>query len=578
VLACGAAVAAIVALAPATPVAQAGTVPALDHVFTIVMENTSFNEIVGSSAAPYINSLLAGGGLGANYFAVTHPSLPNYLALTGASTFRIASDCTTCWVAAPNIADSVESAGKTWKAYEESMPSACFVGDSYPYAQKHDPFIYYNDIRTNSARCQSHVVPYSQLSTDLRSTATTPSYAFITPNLCDDMHDCTVATGDSWLSQQVPAILGSAAFRTQRSLLALVWDEDDSSQNNQVPLVLVGSSLIGGHQSLTAYDHYSLLHTTEVALGLGTVNTVDAGAALMGDFFSAVTSGVPPPSPSPVPSTPAAFHGLYTLDAYGGVNPVNGSAALAPSATWGDWNIARAAHALPNSLNSGLVLDGWGGLHPYGASVSVQASAYWSGWDIARDFAFLPDGSGGVVLDGWGGLHAFHVNGSTYPINVSPTAYWTGWDIARKVVVFADGSGGYVLDGWGGIHPFGINGPPPVAASAIVQTGYWTGWNIARDIVLVAGDGGHSGYTLDGWGGTHPFHVNGDGSVMPANLATAYWTGWDIARGMWLLPGSASAGYTLDGWGGLHPFGGAPAISSQAYWPGRDIAKSVLGA
>jgi hypothetical protein len=147
------------------------------------------------------------------------------------------------------------------------------------------------------------------------------------------------------------------------------------------------------------------------------------------------------------------------------------------------------------------------------------------------------------------------------------------------VVIFADGTGGYTLDGWGGIHPFGINGAAPVAASKIVQTGYWPGWNIARDIVLVPGDGGHSGYTLDGWGGVHPFHVSTDGSTMPAGIGVSgYWPGWDIARGLWLLPGSASAGYTLDGWGGLHPFGGAPALTSTSYWPGRDVARGVWGA
>jgi phosphatidylinositol-3-phosphatase len=105
----------------ATP-AQAGSVPSFDHVFTIVMENKSYSSIIGNSAAPYINSLLGSGGLATNYFAVSHPSLPNYLALTGGSTFGITPDCTTCWVSAPNIADNLEAAGKTWKAYEESMP------------------------------------------------------------------------------------------------------------------------------------------------------------------------------------------------------------------------------------------------------------------------------------------------------------------------------------------------------------------------------------------------------------------------------------------------------------------------
>lgn len=153
------------------PVVAASAVPALDHIFIIVMENHSYGEIVGSASAPYFNSLLPSGALATGYHAAAHPSLPNYFALAGASTYGIASDCTTCWVAAPNLGDTIEAAGETWKAYEESMPSACYVGTSYPYAQKHDPFIYFNDIRTNLARCQSHIVPFSGLIADLQSAA-----------------------------------------------------------------------------------------------------------------------------------------------------------------------------------------------------------------------------------------------------------------------------------------------------------------------------------------------------------------------------------------------------------------------
>ena len=298
-----------------------------------------------------------------------------------------------------------------------------------------------------------------------------------------------------------------------------------------------------------------------------------ASSGIVGTWTTASTAVAPTATMS------HPFSGAYTLDAYGDVSPVS-SPSLSPSATWGTWNIARAAHPLPgaSSPQSGAVLDGYGGLHSYGAPVTLKTSAYWAGWDIARDFAFLPDGSGGVVLDGWGGLHPFHVNGATNAINVQASAYWPGWDIARKVVIFADGTGGYVMDGWGGLHPFGINGAPPVSGVKIASTAYWPGWNIARDLVLVPGDGGHSGYILDGWGGVHPFHVTTDGSTMPAAVGTAYWRGWDIARGMWLLPGAAASGYTLDGWGGVHPFGGAPPVSYPGYSPGKDIAKEIWGA
>ncbi|HKV87682.1 MAG TPA: alkaline phosphatase family protein [Candidatus Dormibacteraeota bacterium] len=327
------------AVASATPAHAATTVPSLDHVFVIVMENHSYPEIIGSSSAPYINSLAAGGGLGTGYMAASHPSLPNYLALVGGSTYGITSDCTTCWISAANIGDRVESAGKTWKAYVESMPSPCYVGDSYPYAQKHNPFVYFNDIRTNSSRCQAHDVPYTQLGTDLQSTSTTPAFGFITPNMCNDMHDCSVATGDSWLQSQVPAILNSPAFKTQNSLLAITWDEDDgSTSNNHVPVLFLGPAAGAGARTSLGYNHYSLLHTVEVALGLSTLTTIDAGATPMADLFASpqvpalctsASIGASPASPA-LAGTPVT----WTAASTGCVNPLYRFWEQDPGAAW----------------------------------------------------------------------------------------------------------------------------------------------------------------------------------------------------------------------------------------------------
>src|SRR5437016_3292925 len=189
-----------------------GVLPNFSHVFVIVMENEESNSIIGNASAPYINGLAKSHGLAASYFAISHPSLPNYLTLTAGSTFGIASDCTGCYVGATNIADQVQASGRSWKAYMESMPSGCYIGDAYPYMQKHDPFIYYNDIRTDAARCTSHVVPFTQLSSDLAA-GTAPNFAWITPNMCNDMHDCSIATGDAWLANVVPSILASSPFQ-----------------------------------------------------------------------------------------------------------------------------------------------------------------------------------------------------------------------------------------------------------------------------------------------------------------------------------------------------------------------------
>jgi phosphatidylinositol-3-phosphatase len=281
------------------------SLPSFSHVFVIVMENEESTSILGNSSAPYINTLANSYGLATKYFAVSHPSLPNYLALTAASTFGITSDCTTCWVNATNLGDQIEAGGRSRKAYMEDMPSACFVGDAYPYMQKHDPWIYYNDIRTNAARCSAHVVPFSQLSSDL-SAGSAPNYAWITPNMCNDMHDCSVATGDSWLSQQVPAILTSSAFRNGGALF-ITWDEGSTNAGcctvaagGNVATLVISPTTGPALTSTLAEDHYSLVRTVEDAWGLPELNNASCTCTpVMSEYF--------PPDPPPViPEVPLA--------------------------------------------------------------------------------------------------------------------------------------------------------------------------------------------------------------------------------------------------------------------------------
>ena len=271
-----------------TPIGS-GTLPNFSHVFLIVMENEESTGIMGNNAAAYINALATGHGLATQYFAVSHPSLPNYLALTAGSTFGIASDCTGCYVNATNIADQVESSGRSWKGYLESMPSSCYVGDAYPYMQKHNPFIYYNDVRTNPARCAEHVVPFTQLSTDLVN-GTVPNLAWITPNMCNDMHDCSIATGDAWLANVVPGILASSAFQNG-GVLFITWDEGESSAGccgnaagGQVATLVIAPNGVAGLRSTIAETHYSLLRTVEDAWGLSPLGRA-ASAVAMREYF-----------------------------------------------------------------------------------------------------------------------------------------------------------------------------------------------------------------------------------------------------------------------------------------------------
>lgn len=264
-----------------TAVASPAEMPPLAHVAVLVMENRSEGAIIGSPSAPYLNGLAATYGYLDRYKAVAHPSLPNYLALLGGDTFGISSDCTQCYVSARNLSDSLAESGISGKAYMEDMPRACFSGSWGGYAQKHNPFAYFDDIRSDSQRCQA-VVPYSQLSRDLAA-GQLPTFIWITPNMCHDMHDCGVASGDRWLAENVPPLLDSPAFTLQPSLLAIVWDEDDGSAANRVPLILAGSSVKRGYVSHAAANHYSLLRTMEAGLGLSPLTANDAAAQPLSD-------------------------------------------------------------------------------------------------------------------------------------------------------------------------------------------------------------------------------------------------------------------------------------------------------
>ena len=204
--------------------------------------------------------------LATRFFAVSHPSLPNYLALIGGSTFGISSDCTTCGVAGRSLVDQLEAHGISWRAYMQAMPSACYKGPyDGRYAKKHDPFMYFDLIRNNAARC-SHVVPYSRLASDI-SKGALPSFVWITPDLCHDGHDCSTRTADRFLHTQLPPLLTALG---KNGLLFLTWDEGATSagccqlaRGGHVVTVLAGAGAKRGGRSGTLFDSYSILRTIE---------------------------------------------------------------------------------------------------------------------------------------------------------------------------------------------------------------------------------------------------------------------------------------------------------------------------
>lgn len=268
--ACGSSSKALPIQTRASPVARPATGPP-SHIAVIVMENHEYGDIIASSSAPYINSLARRYALATGMYAITHPSLPNYLALTGGSTFGVDSDCTDCRTSATSIVDQLDAAHLSWHGYMEDLPSPCFTGvGAGDYAKKHDPFAYYTRISTSPARC-ANIVPLTRLSADERR-GSLPRFLWISPNLCHDMHDCSISTGDRFLAGLVPPLLRALG---PRGLLFLTWDEGSSdsgccrlaSGGHIVTIVAGQSARRGGRLSLPT-DHYSVLQTIEDLLGL----------------------------------------------------------------------------------------------------------------------------------------------------------------------------------------------------------------------------------------------------------------------------------------------------------------------
>jgi hypothetical protein len=247
------------------------------RVIVVLLENAEYDEVIGSSSSPYVNALARRYGLMTQSFAIRHPSLPNYLALTSGSTHGIDSDCTDCSIAGANIADQLESAGRSWGAYLEdwpsssSKPSPCFEGaQSGGYAKKHNPFAYYTDISRSPARCR-HVQGFAQLAGELRA-GRLPEYVWISPNLCDDGHDCGEHSADEFLARSVPALLRALG---PRGFLVLQWDEGTSDRGccgvaagGHIATIVAGPQVRHSARSAAAIDQYGVLGSIEEAFGL----------------------------------------------------------------------------------------------------------------------------------------------------------------------------------------------------------------------------------------------------------------------------------------------------------------------
>jgi phospholipase C len=245
-------------------------------------ENKSYNDIVGSYSAAYLNYLAASCGLATNYRGVTHPSHPNYMAVTGGIRTSASS------IDAPNIFRQVSRAGGSWRVYQEAMPQNCDKASAYPYKAGHNPGISYAAIQSG---CQVWDVGWTAFTHDV-ATHALPTYAFITPDQCHNMHaSCTgganaIRAGDTWLSHVIPQIVQTPGYQRGRTAIFITWDEGSHGQSAaqhgedclarahladescHVPTFVLSENVAPGTRSNVLFSHYSLLQTTERLLGL----------------------------------------------------------------------------------------------------------------------------------------------------------------------------------------------------------------------------------------------------------------------------------------------------------------------
>jgi len=260
-----------------TPTPSA-SVPNFDHIVIITFENKDYNSVIGNLFMPNYNWWAGKYTLLTQFYAVTHPSLPNYLAMIGGDTFNISTDCYGCFIDAESLPDLIEASGRSWKTYQEGMQTPCGLGsqDEADYLQKHNPFVYFDPIRLDQERCKEHVVSFKQLKSDTDAN-TLPNFIFITPDMCHIAHDCNLYKSDIWLGRLMRRLIPALEKDGSNYLVVLTWDEGQDNASccglaqhagGRIPVVLISPHVKSHYRDATPYTHYSLLKTISKAWGL----------------------------------------------------------------------------------------------------------------------------------------------------------------------------------------------------------------------------------------------------------------------------------------------------------------------
>jgi hypothetical protein len=270
-------------------------------VFLIVMENHNWSDILNNSSAPYINStLLPQASFATQYFNPpgNHPSEPNYIWLEAGSSLGINNDSSPSsnhQSTTDHLVTYLDKAGVTWKAYAEDISgTVCPLKSTGLYAPKHTPMVFFDNVTgkndPNSAYCIAHIRPFTELQTDLNNN-TVAQYNFITPNLCNDMHNSNgcqtsnaIKNGDTWLSEQVPVIMASDAYKNG-GVIFITWDESENGDNPIGMILLSPLAKGGGYSNSIHYTHSSTLRTVEEIFNITPLLGDAANATDLSDLF-----------------------------------------------------------------------------------------------------------------------------------------------------------------------------------------------------------------------------------------------------------------------------------------------------
>jgi len=263
----GAAAAAPSSARPAPCGARAHHRPDIRHVIVIVFENAAEQDVIGH--AKYMTALARACGLATDYHGIRHPSLPNYLAMTSGGIHGVTTDCLprACSTNARSIFEQLGRHHRRWQAFAESMPHRCALAATKLYAPRHNPVVYYRRIRRGCLRHNQRLGSPSSGPFHRALRGHLGRYVFVTPNMCNDAHDCPLSVADHWLSRWMPAIRHSRSYGKRHTAIVITFDE--GSNNNHVATIVVSPYTRAGTRSSAHFTHYSLLHMCESVLGVG---------------------------------------------------------------------------------------------------------------------------------------------------------------------------------------------------------------------------------------------------------------------------------------------------------------------